>query len=233
MQCNVCGSVEFKAMNGGSNRRCGRCDSLERTRVCKLIIDKKQLARPGMRILHLAPERGLADFFRHTVGDNFYDPRDIDTERYQDINVTKFNLINSANLPSEYFDLIIHHHVMEHPACNITAVLYHLHRSLSKSGIHMFTIPIYDGRYDEAFGDLSSAERERRFGQYDHVRRFTREDLPLTLGMVFKLPDYDLTTLASEKELQNHNIPKFAWTGFSSHTVFMFSKGDILLKSNY
>ena len=86
MQCNVCLSTEFAEMNGRANVRCKACNSLERTRVLKLLLDEHGLVQPGMRVLHFALEGCLALYLRGVVGSN-YDPVDIDPERYSHVGV--------------------------------------------------------------------------------------------------------------------------------------------------
>lgn len=232
MLCNVCGNDQFIEMNGRAAVRCTSCSSFERTRVIKLLLDRLGLPKKGMRVLHLAPELGLARYIRGVVGEENYDARDIDLERYQNVKVTYFDLVKDVHtLPTGHFDLIIHSHVMEHLPCNVTAVLWHLHRALSETGTHVFAFPILDGHYEESLFPLSDAERHQRFGQFDHVRRFGNRDLQQSLGMLFRLPEtYDLTALFSKDMLVQANIPESAWRGYNVHSVFALQKGDLLLR---
>lgn len=232
MRCNICGSDKFVAMNKRPAVRCASCGSVERTRVIKLMLDKLGLPRPGMRVLHLAPEVGLAKYLIGIVGAENYDARDIDIERYKNVGVTYFDLVKDADkLPSRSFDLVIHSHVMEHLPCNVTAVLYHLHRSLTPDGMQVCSIPICGGKYEESFSPIPDEERTRRFGQFDHVRRFGSEDLQLSLGMLFKIPEvYDLTAIFSQDVLREANVPPEAWRGYTPHSVLTIRRGDILLK---
>lgn len=235
MHCNICGRNSFVAMNKRLNVRCSSCGSVERTRVIKMVLDKIGYPKPGMRVLHLAPEEGLANYLRGIVGEENYHARDIDLERYKKIKVEYFDLVKDVDkLPSKTYDLIIHSHVMEHLPCNVTAVLFHLHRSLTDNGAHVCSIPICDGHYEESTFPLSDAERERRFGQFDHVRRFGTDDLQLTLGMLFKIPQvYDLTAEFSEADLIEANIPRTTWRGYSPHSVLTLRKSDLLLNSEF
>jgi len=230
--CNVCGGATFLDMNKREKVRCSKCGSLERTRVIKLTLDDLGFPEPGMRVLHLAPEGGLANHLKSRVGEANYDARDIDVERYAHVKVSYFDLVKDADkLPSEQFDLIIHSHVIEHLPCNVTAILYHLHRSLTKRGVHVFSFPIYGAYYEESLFPLSEEERHRRFGQFDHVRKFGVEDIGLTLGMIFRLPEqYDLTGRFTKNALRSANVPEEAWRGFTGHSVFAMRKDDLLLR---
>lgn len=231
MQCNICDGLLFVDMNGRPNARCKSCSSVERTRVMKLILDSEGFPKSGMKILHFAPEEGLAKYLRNIVGPENYHARDIDIRRYQTVGVKYFDLVLEANtLPDDHYDLIIHSHVAEHLPCNVTAILYHLHRALKPAGRHVFSIPILSGCYDETFAEIAEPERIKRFGQFDHFRRFGRDDIQQSLGMLFRIPDeYDISKRFSAAQLAGSNIPEAAWRGFTSHTVFCLKKNDLLL----
>ncbi|WP_052584727.1 methyltransferase domain-containing protein [Limnospira indica] len=219
-------------MNTRKYVRCTQCGSLERTRAMYLFIEKYNLVKPGYRILHFAPEWGLAQKLRNLVGDG-YEPCDLDTDRYKHIGVRKVNLVeDAAKFPPNSYDLIIHNHVIEHLPCNYTAILFFLHRSLKNTGVHLFSIPILSGYDEESLFPLTEEERHRRFGQFDHVRRFGRESLNNTLGLVFRMPDYyDLEQKFGASICELHNIPVDARKGFTGHTIFMFRKNDIRLNA--
>jgi len=232
MECNICGNDKFLDMNGRLAIRCSQCGSLERARVLKLVIDNLNILKPGVRVLHLAPEGGLATYIKERIGEEFYDARDIDIDRYQHVKVSHFDLVEEChNLPSDTFDVIIHNHVMEHLPCNVWAVLYHLHRSLTPTGRHIFSIPILRGYYEESLFPIGEEERQRRFAQFDHVRRFGMEDLQRSVGMVFKIPDtYDITSTFPKEMLDRYNVPEVARSGWSGHSIFALKKEDLLLR---
>ncbi len=209
---------------------CANCHSLERTRVVKLLLDHHKLPVPGSRVLHISPERGLATGFLNAEIE--YEPVDIRPDLFDFCDVRKLDLCaGAANLPNEHYDLIVHSHVMEHVPCCVTAVLYHLHRSLKPDGYHVMCIPFMDGHYEEALGPLEPAEAEERFGQHDHVRRFGRDDIAATLGMVFDLPlPYDLHERFSSQQLDEVNIPRGERQNLTGSTVFVLRKGDIRLR---
>ena len=47
----------------------------------KLVLDQLKLPRANQRVLHFAPEKGLAQYLQKTVG-NGYTAADFDPERY-------------------------------------------------------------------------------------------------------------------------------------------------------
>lgn len=229
IQCNLCGSEEFKDLKHRVNAICARCGAYERTRVMKLFIDRMNIGSSSS-VLHLAPERGLYETLRGRAG--LYICGDIDMPRYSHIpEMIEVDLCNPetyVNLGS--FDLIIHSHVIEHVPCNYTAVLINLHRMLKPNGIHMFAVPIYGEAYEEDLSPLSEVEKEQRFGQFDHCRRFSANDLGKTLGAIFETPKkYQLSDWFSQDALDRANIPDYARQGMSGHTVFSVRADQIKL----
>lgn len=238
MECNICGGDAFKDYKTRGPIRCVECGSIERTRILWLYLQKFAGLRPGLRVLHFAPERPLFPRIAKIVGTG-YDVRDIDIERYKrfrenGISVTQFDLCADLDsLPSDRYDLILHNHVIEHLKCNVTAVLWHLHRALAPDGLHMFSIPIIRRDYDESFADLSDEVRVERFGQHDHIRNFSRQHLPETLGMLFDIDDIISQTLPDifgEDALRRYNIPTSRWRNFNGGCLFILEKDRLRLR---
>jgi len=227
--CNVCGSERFEDFRGRKDARCCDCLSLERTRVLKLALDHHKLVQPGMRVLHLAPDAGIGRYIKGLVGEAGYEAYDLRPSIYaEDLNVRPIDLVtDSAALPSGHYDLVLHMHVMEHIPCNVTAVLWHLHRALKPSGRHVFGVPIMSGHYAENIGPLSRDDRQSQFGQFDHCRRFGVEDIALSLGMVFQLRPFDYSSV-SAATLAAHRIPRHNALP-NGNTVYVQWKRDIKL----
>ena len=227
MKCNICGCREFVDVGVRRNARCKSCGSYERTRVMKLVLDRLPIDR-DTKILHLGPERGLATYLRRLTG--HYVPADIDLSRYDYVpDIRYFDL---CDLPSYErfgsFDLIIHAHVIEHIAFNYSAVLIRLHKMLTDRGHHVFSVPIYGACFDEYLGPLTAEEAKLRFGQFDHVRRFSPCDLQRTLGALFHIPEsYDLLSRFDEGELRDANVPEHIWAGYSDHSVFCLERDAV------
>lgn len=227
--CNLCGSTEFREMNGRANAYCARCGSYERTRVLKLALDRLGVS-PEAAVLHLAPERGLSEWLRARV--RRYVAADIDPATYPHIaDILRIDLCDPAALDGlGPFDLVIHNHVIEHVPCNWTAVMLRLHRLLKPEGWHVFSLPIFGQAFEEDLSALSGEARTKRFGQFDHCRRFSPVDLQATLGAVFRIPEtYDLVRDFGEEALRAANIPEAAWRGYSGHSVFVIAREEALL----
>nr|WP_145959117.1 class I SAM-dependent methyltransferase [Rhizobium sp. ACO-34A] len=229
--CNLCGSDHWRDMNGRIGVLCQKCGSLERTRAIKLVLDKVWQFSGDERILHIAPEKGLYDFFRTTAVKG-YEPVDYDPESYAGLELDKFDLVADApRLPYDCYDLIIHSHVLEHVRCNIAHVFFHLTRALKPNGLHIFCLPLMEGYYEEDLGPLSEGEALRRFGQSDHVRRFGIEDLDRHLGLILKIQsEYSLYDYADVTAIASSNIPPSERSGLNGSTVFVTRKSDYLLQ---
>jgi phosphoglycolate phosphatase len=234
LRCSICGSPKFVARQQRGYVQCEDCGSNERARLLWMMLDKHGLLRPGKRVLHIAPERSSAERLHALWGDG-YEPVDIDPDLYDFApNIRKIDLVeDAARLPSGRYDAIIHSHVMEHIPCNITAILWHLHRSLKPEGKQICCVPIIrDGHYSEDLGPIGADDAINRFGQDDHVRTFGGADIQRTLGMLFRLPaEYDLTLDFEEAMLIRNNIPRINWRGWSPNSVLVLEKDDLLLRS--
>ena len=231
VECNICGSTTFVPIKRRGNVRCSRCGSLERTRVMALFIDRFDLVSPTTRILHIAPERGLAKRLVAIAGERCT-LADIDPHRYRRIGrVSRLDLCRDLDaIPARSYDLIIHSHVLEHLPCNHAYVLFHLHRILSDDGRVVCSIPFMGGHFDFATSPkIDPSERRRRFGQDNHVCRYGRDDLDMSLGKLYKLADYDLTREFDVADLDRYNIPEAARRGFTPHTVLCLRRDDYLL----
>ena len=232
MQCNICGSSEFFDMRSRKQVRCAGCNSLERTRLIALMIEKYIPINRNTKILHIAPEPTLALHFHSIAGDNctFVD---LEPERFKHIPQMK-RLDLCSDLPlieSNSYDIIIHSHVLEHLPCNYTYVLFHLHRIMTESAKMICSIPFLPGYFDGCTDPaLSRKERLRRFGQRDHITCFGVDDLQMSLGKVYDLPaNYDARDYIESDTLIKHNVPETIWTGYSPHSVLILGKNDYKL----
>jgi phosphoglycolate phosphatase len=230
LTCNLCGSHNF-APSGPIDNICLGCGAWTRQRVVKFWLDHLDIVKPGARVMHIAPEKGMSRYLSERLGDG-YEAYDINPNQYPYAKAKKLDLVTGVeNLSSEYYDLILHSHVMEHIPCNITAVLYHLHRALKPTGYQVMAIPILGGHYSEHLGPLTKEEATKRFGQWDHCRHFSFTDLHKTLGMIFKLPlEYDAGTIVSRDQLERAGIPLELQRGLTGSTIFTFGKADLLLR---
>jgi len=230
LHCNVCGYRTFDDFHGRKNAMCRACGSLERTRFLWLHLDK--LVKPGHRVLHFAPERGIYKRLTERLDSEHYTISDINAGWYGwAADLQSIDMTNLDDLPSFEFDFIVHSHVLEHIPCNEAYTLFHLHRALKKDGRHIFIIPIRRGRYyDCAYNGVDHRERERRFDQSDHVRIFGLEDLDMSLGKLLELPqNYDALDQFSIEQLTGIGLPETYWKGLSVNSVLNLGRHDMKL----
>ncbi len=229
MQCNLCQSTNFSDFNGRKNARCTTCHSLERTRALGLYLEQLELVEHP-KILHLAPEAGLAKLICKRFGSDNYFAADMHPDRYRGIGkIKQLDLCKLDEFSSKSFDLIVHSHVLEHTPCNIAYSLFHLHRMMTATGRHIFVIPIVAGAWDECFSELPENERVARFGQIDHVRRFGVSDIDQHIGSLVDLSRIKpLAELFSERKLKKSAIPKRSWYGLCMETIIDVGKNDLM-----
>lgn len=230
MKCNICGGGNFADMKSRKLVKCTECGSLERHRMLWLYLQEMRF-EAGTRVLHLSPEKGIFDKLKERIPKAEYVLTDLDPKRYDFADgCIKLDLSDLDEEPSAQYDVIINCHVLEHVPCNIAYPLFHLHRMLRTSGVHILMVPFMEGGYDECFQDIGSAEQDRRFGHKNHLRRFGTADMPSHLGKLLTLPShFDATSAFRESVLREANIPEHFWRGFSPATVMSLKRNDMKL----
>lgn len=155
---------------------CPRCHSTYRERLVYLFVrDRTHLLKAPSKVLHVAPERNLRKVLSCRPNLD-YRTADLDSP----LAAIKMD-VTDIRCPDDEFDVIICNHVLEHVADDARA-MSELFRVLKPGGFAILQVPIAlsEERTDEDPGVLDPAEREARFGQYDHVRLYGR-DYPLRL----------------------------------------------------
>jgi len=180
-RCNACDCdvAGFFAYGPTSYWGCPRCGSSPRERfVCHLV--KSGLLRlPGEsgRILHVAPsERSLVALFSATGAE--YARADIQPASYKGQNVRRLDLC-AFPAGDEPYDLIYASHVLEHILDDGLA-MRNICANLAPQGEAWIIVPMRGATTEDGGSDMPRRERERRFGQWDHVRYYG-EDIVLRL----------------------------------------------------
>jgi SAM-dependent methyltransferase len=186
--CNLCGAWVRTLFDSGSdlpilhelqviggfraNDRCPVCQMGGRIRLVGYYLEHELLRnnRPE-RILHIAPERELTRLIRRDLVDVQYVAADLHTEHYErgvalvQADVTRLPWDRNS------FDVVICNHVLEHIPDDRKA-MRELCRVMRPHGMAILQVPIAS-KLSETIEDPSvrcEKERERRFGQVDHVR---------------------------------------------------------------
>ena len=150
------------------NALCPGTLSLERHRLLWLYLDREtNFLSSNLKVLHVAPEQVFYKKFKKLKNWEYF-TFDLNSP----IADIKGDLI-STKFKDEYFDLIICNHVLEHIEDDKSA-LDEMYRILKYNGISILQVPINVKR-ENTFEDLSiksKIQREKYFGQYDHVREY-------------------------------------------------------------
>ena len=150
------------------NALCPGTLSLERHRLLWIYLDREtNFLSSNLKVLHVAPEQVFYKKFKKLKNWEYF-TFDLNSP----IADIKGDLI-STNFKDEYFDLIICNHVLEHIEDDKSA-LDEMYRILKYNGISILQVPINVKR-ENTFEDLSiksKIQREKYFGQYDHVREY-------------------------------------------------------------
>jgi SAM-dependent methyltransferase len=177
--------LERRQVVGGMvrhNDACPMCHSADRTRLYLLYLDEVLLAdgKPK-RILHVAPEFGLYLHLSRRP-DVSYVATDLDGRRYRHID--EMVPADLTNLPFEdaSFDAVMCSHVLEHVPDDRRA-MSEIRRVLVPSGVALLMVPLAtDGLgTDEDITITDPKVRDERFGQYDHLRLYGRDDFEARL----------------------------------------------------
>lgn len=179
VQCPCCGweGKEFYpfGVKLRKNARCPNCGSLERHRLYYLYLATVVPKNRQLNVLHFAPERILTSLFR-SYNNVEYLSVDIDSKKA----MAKED-ITGLSFEDNSFDIIFCSHVLEHIEDDRKAIR-ELNRVLRPDGFAILQVPIKDefnGRkIEKTFEDFTITEpreRERLFGQSDHVRIYGRD----------------------------------------------------------
>jgi len=204
-RCSVCGSrvrihfpsgsdfpvlLEFDVIGGEHflHDTCPMCWSHSRTRLLYYYLAKEgRLDRRPQRILHFAPEYMIARMLSNQPGLE-YVPVDIQPAHFADI--PNIRCVDVANIPysDNSFDAIICSHVLEHVPDDRCA-MRELYRVLTPGGWAILQVPIATKlehtQEDPSVKDPS--ERERRFGQDDHVRIYGADYVARLTSAAFRV----------------------------------------------
>lgn len=181
--CCVCQSSfrTFRtfAWRGKKKPKCVNCGSYARHRlVWKYLNDNFDLFEKPIKVLHFAPEKIFYDILGKNQNIVYY-PCDLNPNFYKHYTDNKkIAKVDITNIPFEdnYFDFIMCNHVLEHVPDDKKA-MFELFRVMKKGGFGIFQVPIdYEREVTyEDFSITSPKEREKAFGQFDHVRWYGKD----------------------------------------------------------
>lgn len=202
--CPVCNRSFRRFLSMGVHRRpnacCPGCESLERHRLLRVALDHQ--ARRGLlslegTLLHMAPERAMIPWFKKHFQ---YVSGDLDPGQAM-VSMD----INRLPLRTGSMDAVICLHVLEHIPEDRMA-LAELHRVMKPGGWGSIQVPMQGEETQEDLTVTDPRERERRFGQSDHVRYYGRDFLHRLEDAGFHCRILPKGDLAGTEELERLSV---------------------------
>lgn len=150
---------------------CKNCGATDRDRICAdflgRILGNENLA---LNVLDIAPSSAIKRFFSERYPFAVYKTADL---YMKDVDYC-LDIQNMEKIEDGKFDITICCHVLEHVKDDKKA-LKEFYRILSDRGLGIFLVPIdlEQEEIDEEYG-CSPEENIRRFGQEDHVRKYSK-----------------------------------------------------------
>ncbi len=177
VRCPVCDKgfrkfLPYGRINPRENALCPSCLSLERHRLIWLYLQRTtDFFTSRKKVLHIAPEACFILRFEKIHGAD-YITGDIESP------LAKVKMdIHQIPFDANTFDVVLCNHVLEHVDSDIKA-MSEINRVLRSGGFAILQVPFFHPIPDVTVEDLSITdprERERLFGQDDHVRKFGKD----------------------------------------------------------
>lgn len=158
-----------KIVGGGyrKNAVCPLCGSIDRTRwVYWLLKNQTDIFDRNCTVVHFAPEKQIRDILEQSKNCDYYAADICKSKGVHRIDVTQIPFID------EFADFVIINHVLEHVE-NEDRAIAELKRVLKSDGkiIMSFPISLNSKTYENEY-IVTDADREKFFGQKDHVRLY-------------------------------------------------------------
>jgi SAM-dependent methyltransferase len=171
--------LKQKQVVGGGFREnliCPRCLSTDRDRLIMLFLKQKSdfFTKPN-KVLHIAPEPSLYKIFKKSENLD-YVPGTKYLEGFYYSNKLLSLDVTSLPFDDDTFDYVIANHLLEHIKDDHKA-MREIHRVLKPEGKAILQVPIalaLEQTYENNKVQTPK-ERERHFGQFDHVRLYGKD----------------------------------------------------------
>jgi SAM-dependent methyltransferase len=177
VECPICKHhyrqfLPYGRINPRPNALCPNCLSLERHRLIWLYLkEETNFFSAKLDVLHIAPEPCFMHRFEKQHGAN-YITADIESP------LAKVKMdIHQIPFGDNHFDVVLCNHVLEHVQNDIMAMC-EIKRILKPGGWAIMQVPFFSPVPEITFEDASITDprqREKIFGQDDHVRLFGKD----------------------------------------------------------
>ena len=152
---------------------CPHCGAADRERAYALCMERLLPREIPFRLLDIAPAEPLGAFVRRVFPQAEYRTGDLFMEGVD----YRLDVMDMRPIGDGSLDFFVCSHVLEHVADDRQA-MRELRRVLKPSGCGILVVPLDLNAQvmDEDLNCTDELERWRRFGQDDHVRKYTKRD---------------------------------------------------------
>ncbi|MEM7108818.1 MAG: methyltransferase domain-containing protein [Bacteroidota bacterium] len=197
--------LPYGRVNPRPNALCPGSLSLERHRLLWLYLKSAtNFFKEELQFLHIAPEQCFMKPFekQHKSG---YITADLESP------LAKVKMdVHNIPFGADHFDAVMCNHVMEHVDDDIKA-MQEIYRVLKPGGWAIMQVPFFPPIPETTFEDdsiVEPLEREKTYGQDDHVRLYGK-DYPNRMRKAgFQVDEDDFVHSLSPKEVERYSLPK-------------------------
>ncbi|MDH5474626.1 MAG: methyltransferase domain-containing protein [Cyclobacteriaceae bacterium] len=196
--------LPYGRINPRENALCPGSLSLERHRLLWLYFNQKtNFFKTKLKMLHVAPEVCFMKPFEQQHG-NGYITGDIESP------LAKIKMdVHNIPFKDNSFDVAMCNHVMEH-VNDDTKAMKEFYRVLKPGGWAIFQVPFFHPIPDSTFEDASiitPKEREKVYGQDDHVRLYGKDYANRLRQAGFKVTEDDFVMQLPDEEVKKYALP--------------------------
>ncbi len=209
VQCTVCENKFRKFLPYGyvvsrENALCPKCLALERHRLMWVYLKREtDFFTAPLKVLHVAPELCFIKRFENS-GNLDYITGDLESP------LAKVKMdVHEIPFDDNTFDVLFCNHVLEHVEDDI-AVMKEIRRVMKPGGWAILQSP-QDMNLETTYEDKSITdpkEREKHFGQYDHLRMYGRDYGERLASSGFEVKPYDYAEAMTEEEIAKYCFMK-------------------------
>lgn len=199
---------------------CPICYATDRERAYALWMQRELDQGESIKILDIAPSKPLGDFIKRNFPNSEYKTGDLFMEGVD----YHLDIMNMKEIDSASIDFFICSHVLEHVKDDILA-MKELKRILKNNGCGILVVPLdLNQKEIDEDPDLEDVgERWRRFGQDDHIRKYSKKGfLERIIQSGLNVKEYGIDYFGKEEFIKNGLI--------DTSTVYIVWKGEFYEK---